>query len=883
MDKGLSEYLNVLQVGIDEIEITMQAKEYLLSKKIKFLSDNKEDVARLFYQILCSFQRILGNDAAGKVGEQVIVLFEHIALINTDSDTQSDDSNLMTIWFLNELYQKARAGRTFAIDDDKLKESIESLLIGLNDIHFIFKIEKEGSRIFPIDRLISKAISENKFMEMDSITPYHVRMFQLAVELFDEQDDKRILEKLKAEDGCNLRFLDYMDGSHEIIDTENFLNYQKNGVMIFYSHRKKSILIRHEKKTYFCIKEKYPKNGVKEEKNHQQDTIGYYVTIDNIKNVALVDFSNVMSKNPMQILQLIYEQNYFNIFHEKSLYLDGEDVQPVNPYAVNDKYIVKGYINRGGKWYTKDQLQKVIRKYRMMMIAGHAIDRVTFGLCQNLLEKNNVGIKKLELDNISNDDWLQNNVIKNWVLASRNPKDALKYILKKICVELGYCNNPLERYDIVTQDIFPYSFDFRWMYKILEVPQNSYSIFQATVEEGDEGNLYLHINSSKTMAGKNFSGSTDIDLEELDFYNMLSDNDKEEYSEIGVEHYIVFDAIHNQWTGRIEDEMVYQYLAQTELLMYRNSLPFPLRDLIDVNHINDIGGFMKLHEEALMAVGDEHSVFADFDSMMIYRLIHTLIWNKITMDTWENFYNIVHQHQKLVFSDIRKDTVFKRQEMNALYVPKDNSGSDGTLCKAYYKYASKKIDRDRNNPFNPKIVLSDNGKYLINGVKIEKIIFLFDNTCSGTGTCNTLAFYLNREDLVSKDWNDIKKQKFRNTQQVYPVDSKVVSVHEIMKVNNVTDICIHSYYGTAAGVAKIKDLLQKCGYSTAIVNYTHEIDHYYQQIEKDAKKVWPKEDGKEQNYCLFIREFNQPKINVFPKPMLEDANRAICIFVQKQE
>lgn len=260
MDKGLSEYLNVLQVGIDEIEITMQAKEYLLSKKIKFLSDNKEDVARLFYQILCSFQRILGNDAAGKVGEQVIVLFEHIALINTDSDTQSDDSNLMTIWFLNELYQKARAGRTFAIDDDKLKESIESLLIGLNDIHFIFKIEKEGSRIFPIDRLISKAISENKFMEMDSITPYHVRMFQLAVELFDEQDDKRILEKLKAEDGCNLRFLDYMDGSHEIIDTENFLNYQKNGVMIFYSHRKKSILIRHEKKTYFCIKEKYPKN-----------------------------------------------------------------------------------------------------------------------------------------------------------------------------------------------------------------------------------------------------------------------------------------------------------------------------------------------------------------------------------------------------------------------------------------------------------------------------------------------------------------------------------------------------------------------------------------------------------------------------------------------
>jgi len=114
-----------------------------------------------------------------------------------------------------------------------------------------------------------------------------------------------------------------------------------------------------------------------------------------------------------------------------------------------------------------------------------------------------------------------------YVLDTQKTFFSNEYILKKICVELGYCNNPLERYDIVTQDIFPYSFDFRWMYKILEVPQNSYSIFQATVEEGDEGNLYLHINSSKTMAGKNFSGSTDIDLEELDFYNMLSDNDKE--------------------------------------------------------------------------------------------------------------------------------------------------------------------------------------------------------------------------------------------------------------------------------------------------------------------------------------------------------------------
>lgn len=48
MDNKLTKYLNVLQIGIDNLQTILDAKKYLLSKDIKFLSRNRKDVAALF-------------------------------------------------------------------------------------------------------------------------------------------------------------------------------------------------------------------------------------------------------------------------------------------------------------------------------------------------------------------------------------------------------------------------------------------------------------------------------------------------------------------------------------------------------------------------------------------------------------------------------------------------------------------------------------------------------------------------------------------------------------------------------------------------------------------------------------------------------------------
>ena len=188
MDNELIYYSQALQAETVQPELIDAAFECLLSKNIDFLSLNRQAVSELFYQILKNCKRIYEEETVEKVGNKVLELFNHIGKINTDIDTRSSDSNLMTIWFLNILYTTA------TIEDEEFEGYIEDLIKGLNDIDFIFDIKKpDGSRVFPIDKLISKVISDVKFKEMKKITPYHIRMLKLAVKIFDDKDDCQII------------------------------------------------------------------------------------------------------------------------------------------------------------------------------------------------------------------------------------------------------------------------------------------------------------------------------------------------------------------------------------------------------------------------------------------------------------------------------------------------------------------------------------------------------------------------------------------------------------------------------------------------------------------------------------------------------------------
>ena len=271
--------------------------------------------------------------------------------------------------------------------------------------------------------------------------------------------------------------------------------------------------------------------------------------------------------------------------------------------------------------------------------------------------------------------------------------------------------------------------------------------------------------------------------------------------------------------------------------------------------------------------------------MVVYRLIHNLIWNRIdTKEQWNHYWNILLHHQLLSFSHIKKDRIFCLEDKGTLYVPKDAVSSDSTFYHVYNEYIAERMQRDKNNPFGVTISQNSDGKYCVNGEVIKKITFLFDNTCTGTATRRTVALYLGKEDLLTKGLSEEKREEYISKLQIYPMQEKIVSIKEIIKSNEITDVSVHSYYGTDEGVGKVKRFLEACGYDKCEVDYKDKIKSYYEAIKEDVKAIWPKQVKKiPDNFCIFIREFNQPKLNVFPDEMMKDVSKAICMFHMKEE
>ena len=874
MNKEIDRYTSMLQSGIDSCDNTKIAAEFLLSKDSEYLSINRADVARLFYQILCSYARLFGDTAHVSANQETFKLFNHISGINTDKATQSEDSNLMTIWFLNELYQNFRGGQGY---NAQLPISIvNDWIMGLDDIKYIFKIkDSNGEKYFPINRLILKVLQDEKFISIPKLTHYHIRIFQLAVELFEEREEQKILNDIKEK--CNLQFLEYLDGTQEILDSKNYMNYQKNGVMIFYNESKKSILIRHEKKEYFQHSIDEVHREIQTEYNMDRNPIGFFVIVDG-ENIQLLSYRDTIIDNPTHILELIYGYGCYNIFFDKALLLKDHIIFPINPYSEQDKYIVDQY----GTPHYKENIHKVFQGYNLSGVKSKGIDFVLIGLCINLLQKENVGIDALGINyDFDEGDWSQNQVIKNWVRACKDPYNALKYILTLWYNELEYVCKPttLKEHFVDNQCLLPYKCDIGWIYTALNLPSYP-TIYECIVEDMDDGNVSLCVNNNHTLAGKTEKREA-INIDDIVFDNPISEDESEDFKELGTIHYLVYDQANNRWCGSIKDEEMYGYLTRIELIN-ENCLPLALKKLVSDHAKDNIRDYMILHKKALLLHDVARHDYYDFNAIVIFRLIHNMIMYHINADNWESYYKIITQHQKVTFSSIDEDSVFHLNESGVLYVPKESESSDSSLSRIYHEYLKNNTCRSRYNLYSNNLDFNEKeNKYYINGNVIKKIVFLYDNICLGKATIISLAAYF---DVLSQ-LDDVKHERKACADRAlmrYIADGKVVSINDIVAANQIREIEVHSYYGTPCGVKSIKEFLEKCGLEVNVSFYkelTKKTDMFFDEL----KQIWPDKWDKLDIFYMFIREFNQPKRNVFPDEMLLDPKKAICLFVQKKE
>lgn len=343
------------------------------------------------------------------------------------------------------------------------------------------------------------------------------------------------------------------------------------------------------------------------------------------------------------------------------------------------------------------------------------------------------------------------------------------------------------------------------------------------------------------------------------------------------------------------DQTLLKALSAFERIQDKNHLTLETVSEISRTQYREITAMMQLQKGALEEVGKRY--FCDFDAQVYYRLVHNLLWSEIDKEKIGSYLKVFMNHQKLGFAEISLDEKFARKDANTLYVPKDGRESDSVLTSIYEIYLKTKSARETNDMYKYILELKEDGYYYGDN-RIENIVFLCDNFECGMATIRMLKAYLNigvtdegvdekrkieqvrasRQKYYLKEANSFDGRDDLSTTQEH---LKEVSLTGVIEKNACT-IEIHGYYGTERGKEAIEDFLKKQYIKPAVVTYEKEITKHASQIIDEVKNIWPRSNPRDNVYTV-VREFNMTKMNVFPKKMLKGPEKAICMFVIKDE
>lgn len=873
--------LEAIQSKVNDIELCRKALKKLANLNVTEMSKDRVLIADLFYVALKAIQEIKED----YLEDEVFDAFKNISQIAKSGE---ESASLILVNFLNDLYQHRKG------IPSEIKISVDETIVLLKDLEpvkFIFLLcDEDGERYFPASRLLSNIVLDPTFIS-SKIEPYHINLLQLAVEMYriigginpQEQFEQLI-------DDCKLQFINYLDGTSIRVDTIDMANYKHNHVMVFYNEKERKVLIRHENENYFS---NLPDGiQINHEINAQKTVIGHWVELT-IDGVA-IDYSEAIKENPTELLELLYTNGYKNVLIEKMIIktFDGK-YKPLNPFCVNDKWVIKGQINKSnGKVCAREQIIECIDEGRLQMLSTSAkcegINQVSFGLCLHLLEKECVDIEKM----LSTDDELecrQNTVIRNWVKLTTDNYDTIEYVLRKWLDDLDYCNRDLLKNFVFEKrrihDVLPFAMSLEWVYALLDMPDKP-SIFVGTISYEEDGTYYIDFlpRVNKSIAKNNHKEitgiySTDVILSE--------ETDPEEIFQDQMTGYFVLKA--GKWYFDASLQNVLKIIVNIELLN-AYLIQQHIISIFAENKCRTIFSIMELHAEELL---DVDIAKVDKESMFRYRLLHNILYNYIDENTADDYINIFLKHQQLSFAGIGKDALFSNDDSNTLIIPKDKLIADAVLRKVYSKYIRKHSKRDDLWWYSPEGISCVNNEFYRNGHRINVIRFLFDNTEHGTATIRTIAANIGKEQewvefeamRTKRDEAELRTQieRQRGTIPTYIIGDAVVKPQDVYATNSPL-IEAHSYFGTDEGDALIKSFLEYCGISKEnySVSHSHAILYMAGRVEKECENLGLDYEHNK-NIYIVIREFNMTKKTLLPKGAVGNANNVITLLVKKRE
>ena len=782
--------------------------------------------------------------------------FENI--VNIVNEETENSSRFLVFNFLKDLYNNILEQNNSLFD--KMLQDMDAICSELETIRYVFRIQNDdGSLYFPISELLFHVLLNDDYHNdvWDDKLIYKLR---IALEIFKTnkfKDKKKIMDQMSND--YNIKLIEYIADIKNSFLGENEewkLNLKYNKVICIIRNERE-IYIRHPDKSYFDKKilNKYHIANVQKEINNNGKAIAYFVEFQLSDAVKFISIDQILKgddlKSKLDLTFMLLQQNAKNIFLNNSLYIDNGEVKLINPFCVNDNYLINTKrASRVNSNNSNTVIENILKKYYQNMLREKGLDFVLYGSLVELLLINN-NCKKDAFMNFENDcvNHYQNGLILTWLksIPTTERISALSEFISTFTKDTDYVNNDYNL-DIA---------NLKWLAFELPCEEILSCIFNK-----DEKEIVLNSTKDIIKRKKNRNIYVDSNNEEIDENKIIKKDLDENDLDEG-------DCLHYQDNYYLNDRLQ-KGLKIRDLIRDINDNLNPYKEFIDPTNIKLptlIVDKIKLQDNILLSLD---GVECNDKSNHYIRILNHLFIYDITVKKQENFMKLISYHKVTDFKEACAQ-VKSMLKPNVLFIPKEKYSTDNTLTRIYENYLREEKFREHSLYLHELAFYK--GKYCIEKKEIKKICFIFDTVLSGKQTVDNLKNYFSEAGKTKDDRSN-----------KYYCERKEIPIKDIMYQNNIDSVtCVFLNYAHIdkpnidvnndnnkkdnSWQGKVDDFFKSIDVKYEIEKI-HEIDfgNNNAQIFKLAKQLYGKiEIDEDKAFFPLIREFNMPKKAVFPK------------------
>lgn len=734
---------------------------------------------------------------------------------------------------------------------EKIFEDFTAICGELVEIKYIFILrDKQEKHYFPIGSLLQKVMSS--YGKLESLDTKIINTFILAMEMFKLEQDLSNIDALnKIVNDFHLEGLKILFKGNQLITTWKE-NLKYNGILVLIDKENHHIYIRSEDKGYFD--DFNNKDEIQEEKNFHDKTIAYYLLQDYPEDAEFISLNEILTKteysidNKLQIIEKIFYKKYYNVLYDKCFIKVENTIKLVNDFSNKDKDIVLGGNHQSA---TPENVFKYgLKKYGLNILWGSDVDYVMYASLFRLMMLYPLPLNELISKMKHVVSLFQDALISFWLENIKNIDSFLLNFTDSYFNDINYIKSKNDIENKKIEDIywlpykFPVDFIINKINSICKTQEKFFRVIEIECKTNINDELEFYHNKQK-IENKYLKKSI-LSSEEPLYYGFKK----------GKKYYI-----NDKATSFLR--ILSNILQKNEDIKNDLSICKPL----EMKHIREK---MQLQKEAL--VPKQIHLSSEFNDIANLRIIHHVIYNSFNKTKWNIFNKSLEKHQMISFLETIENNSFYFDAEDILYVPKEDRNQCGTLSEIN-DYIRDKTRRDLGLYINR--IKIDNGLYCLDDTEIKKIVFVFDTLQSGSSTKDYLNLFFYPDENSKK-----KTPK-------YYCEEKEISLKQIIATNK-PKIQILFLYATEEGKQNIKDYLGNHEFikNAEIICLQNidvaPVDERFCISIQEIYKFSDERDIPKSGFYPIVREFNQPKRNIFPSELLNPDNIA-SLFVKKPE